>query len=267
MSQRNYLKPEEISGRVRQYVDFDDQVVLNHHLHAAVECPICEERRYVKVSITRYQSETFTAVCGKCNSPSGKPSVLLTTEEIREEIRRYVHLGQQEFRKYSTKGKPHKHNALYVLVTCKKCGADRWVLCATIRHRPDTFTTLCRNCSNSGPDNPRWRGGRRISAGQGYVRVRVFSTDQHYDLIEPMIRADNTILEHRLVMALQMGRPLEKWEHVHHINGNKSDNRKENLLLVLPKEHQNITDMQQEIKRLRLENEQLKERIVKLESH
>ena len=47
-----------------------------------------------------------------------------------------------------------------------------------------------------------------------------------------MVRQEGKkILEHRLVMEQIIGRPLSKSERVHHKNGNRQDNRPENLEL------------------------------------
>jgi len=47
----------------------------------------------------------------------------------------------------------------------------------------------------------------------------------------PNANKEGKILEHRLVMSQHLGRPLYKDENVHHINGDRHDNRLENLEL------------------------------------
>lgn len=43
--------------------------------------------------------------------------------------------------------------------------------------------------------------------------------------------------EHRLIIEANLGRKLEKWEHIHHINGNPQDNRLENLQVLSASDH------------------------------
>lgn len=71
-------------------------------------------------------------------------------------------------------------------------------------------------------DHPRWKGGRSILPN-GYVRVRTGDGRYQY--------------EHRVVAEAMLGRKLATREQVHHRNGDKADNRPENLLVLGIREH------------------------------
>lgn len=75
-----------------------------------------------------------------------------------------------------------------------------------------------------------WRGGR-IRLGEGYVGIHVDKDDP----LRVMATKLGYCMEHRLVMARALGRPLHKHETVHHINGDRTDNRLENLQLRFTK--------------------------------
>lgn len=72
-----------------------------------------------------------------------------------------------------------------------------------------------------------WRGGR-VKATGGYTAVAAEPGDE---IASAMATVTGYVLEHRLVMARSLGRPLAKNETVHHINGDKTDNSLENLQL------------------------------------
>lgn len=75
-----------------------------------------------------------------------------------------------------------------------------------------------------GAANNRWAGGKRHGK---YVEVWI-AEDHRFAC---MRRPNGSVTEHRLVMAEHLGRPLLSTETVHHINGDRYDNRLDNLQL------------------------------------
>lgn len=83
---------------------------------------------------------------------------------------------------------------------------------------------LCRTCwvdSQTGEGNSRFKGWSITTGGYRIIKIK-----NH-----PNAQANGWILEHVYVMSEHIGRPLVDGENVHHRNGDRLDNRIENLEL------------------------------------
>ncbi len=142
----------------------------------------------------------------------------------------------------------------FVKVLCEKCEEIRWVSVHNIRsskRRNSKFTGFCLECSRNATwlERGRARPEKRKVTSHGYIKV--------YWPENPMADKRGEVYEHRLVMAEKLGRPLESYEHVHHLDGDKTNNRADNLKLIEPQAHNIMTKLIAENKRLKAKIERL----------
>ena len=163
---------------------------------------------------------------------------------------------------YLKQCRPHK---------CIDCGKERLVFFKN--GKPQNLR--CKSCAiklghknglrnnlKGGRQSYSWKGGRKVNSS-GYIDIWVEPESPYHK----MSIAHNYVMEHRLVIARHLGRCLQSWEIVHHKNGNKTDNRLENLELV--NQSQNLAyermchncELRKEIRLLRWQIKQLTEQL------
>ena len=166
-----------------------------------------------KTRLTPGRVETTCHVCGK--------KYIVPVAWIREGRRKYCS-QECRFRYQQT-------------VTGER--AARWGKGHTSETRDKISRTRTeRGVSPKGENHPNWKGGRLVQ--DGYVSVHIPTLPEPEAMMARQMRPKEAyILEHRLSMAMKIGRPLKPTELVHHINGDKMDNRPENLAIAERSKH------------------------------
>ena len=137
----------------------------------------------------------------------------------------------KEFRLYARKGRKEQECCSKkcsgvlaqkrVTLNCKNCGVSFIVAESHLRNRKHTGNFCSIKCTHEAfkkgtfiYNRKKGKNRGRYTNSQGYVMV-------HED--------GKRKCEHRVVMEQMLGRPLERYETVHHINGDRADNRLSNL--------------------------------------
>lgn len=119
---------------------------------------------------------------------------------------------------------PSKDAKPPITLHCTVCGKPFGVFPYRLTQNVAYCSRACRGIDRRGKPASNLRTGRYID--KGYVNIRI--PGQGY------------ILEHRLVMEQHLGRPLLPTEHVHHRDGNRSNNDIANLQIVSRGEHTSL---------------------------
>jgi len=123
----------------------------------------------------------------------------------------------------------------YIWSACDSCGIPRWVVFVKYTNAPKN--SLCLRC---GTKKAMIKRGKNKQCKQkkkgGYICVHLSDKSSFF----PMATKRGWVRQHRLVVAKHLGRNLDKSEIVHHLNGNKKDNRIENLSLLSISSHSKV---------------------------
>jgi hypothetical protein len=198
-----------------------------------ITCPWCKEKRFDDASQTIYRVKkgTFTGYCYKDRLLQKARSDRLPRLDhpaVRWDVTKIVNAGRQRLTR--------------VQVTCPTCKSVRFAQTgSTAAHiREGRFTGICVTCS----PRAKKRGwtilsrGRKIEPNKGYIRLgRSGVAPEDLHLFDAMKLGNSGrgshVMEHRLVMARMLGRPLTTRELVDHMDGDKLNNEPSNLRLYI----------------------------------
>lgn len=114
------------------------------------------------------------------------------------------------------------------LIRCNVCGTTKWIAGSIVRNGYGKFCSKkCQGAylrTQRMEQSPKWRGGRVKQLGYWMIK-----------------QSDGTYKrEHIILMEQQIGRKILSNECVHHKNGDRLDNRLDNLQLLTKGDHNKV---------------------------
>ncbi len=146
---------------------------------------------------------------------------------------RYAQLNDKEWLRQKYVNEKLSLKEIASLIGCSFGAVSSSLILAGVKTR-GIKDALAQKYANGrwGKEASNWRGGKKTS-GSGHVQI--------YTPDHPFADRKGYVMKHRLVIEKHLGRYLAQEEIVHHINGDKTDNRLENLQLCKDrKEHLQI---------------------------
>jgi ssDNA-binding Zn-finger/Zn-ribbon topoisomerase 1 len=217
-----------------------------------LECPKCKVARWVKYGLAKEKKFNYLCRENGCQQKE-------RAKKNHKTLPYWDGVGELKVgmcRSSVDLGLSYKyHSAILYWYECPVCHEQKW--------KPrNQEGKLCPNCTKKEIAKRRLllNSKRGCYVGHkdknGYISIRLNPSDPYFC----MARKDHRVFEHKYIMAKHLGRPLERWEVVHHINGIRNDNRIENFeLKATQTDHVAFSIIQRQLNELKEENRILKE--------
>lgn len=258
----NWLKPSEVPERFRDLILFEKQELRwvsngsQRSVYVRSGCPYCDGLRWVEANQIRAKLKmgSLTLICRNCLGiqkrkpyspkdvdPRWIPFILPETENRRE-------------------------TQSFISVVCPECGRESEVRVEALRRRRTSpycpeHRWIPRGQATSQAEN---RNGK--ADHYGYIILNLSCLSKADRNLAMKMTNKRTIVEHRLVMARHLERPLRKNEIVHHRDGNKGNNQIDNLQLFIKGHHCGHGSFYQRYQEALSEINRLKCRVQELEN-
>jgi len=202
-------------------VDWSSEIPRGKRWQVLVQCPECLQ--------PRYKESTFVMSCIRSGALTGRCTRHKPHGEWKSRMKRPFHPAVDW-----NPVMVGRHRR--IRVTCPSCESTRTAQAGAVaaKIRAGGFSGLCLPCSPRAKKR-EWvtlSPGRKIEPSKGYVRLSLEAIDPADIWLYDAMRGNRySVLEHRMVMARELGRPLTRNELVDHRDGVKTRNDPANLRL------------------------------------